>query len=261
MTSKVADHLRHYSGFSMAPTLVQVETPGTRSHTAPEGKQQARRLQHHPPPSSRVAFDAGCALVGHNQLLLENAVSSLASEARAAAELRAMAQWIMSNSAGALLEVRGCSLPGEVAPGQAEALSLARSHNTLEFLCNSCMVPGELCRVSNCQGSAFRGVELRVLRPIAICAFRVNSVDLEGVKPTLDAVTADLSGGSMRRLFLEVRFPGSHRMAQRRLAAVLGSLVKHGIPRKKFRGQVRPGLADECHFYAYEELPSSSRPC
>lgn len=259
MTTTATEQLRHYSGFSMAPTLVQLETPGMRPHTAPEGQHQARRFQHHPPPSSRVTFDAGCALIGHRQI--ENGVCGSASEAATAAQLRAMAQWILFNSAGTLLEVRGCSLPGEVAPSQAEALSLARSHNTLEFLCNSCMVPGERCRVSNCQGSAYRGVELRLLRPIAICAFQVNSLELEGVKPTLDAVTANLSGGSMQRLFLEVRFPSSHRMAQRRLAAVMGSLVNHGISRKSFRGQVRPGLADECHFYAYEELPSSSRPC
>lgn len=209
------------------------------------------------PPSCRIAFSAGSASLGkdrNGQYAKELAATSLIM-------LRAVSQWVAASPGQRLIEIRGCVQKGEVEGHQQESLGFARSQNTLDFLADECFVPAERCRLSNRLGDAYVGVEIRAMSRFDVAPgsyAKPDSLELKESQLALKAVASALggSGSDKKRLFVEVQYSSfSERMANRRLAALLQALIVHDISRRRFRGQVRAGLADEADFYVYDELP------
>lgn len=209
------------------------------------------------PPSCRIAFSAASALIGK-----EVAVASLAM-------LRTVSQWVANCHGQCLLEIRGCVQRREVLPNQQESLAFARSQRALDFLTDQCFVPAERCRLSNRLGDAYQGIEIRAMTrlDVALVSYaKPDSVELKENQAVLKAVATALgaegSGSDRKRLFVEVQYSSfSERMANRRLAALLQAFIVRDISRRRFRGQVRAGLADQADFYLYDELPPPPKTC
>eukprot|EP00931_Biecheleriopsis_adriatica_P055297 TRINITY_DN32655_c0_g1_i2.p1 TRINITY_DN32655_c0_g1~~TRINITY_DN32655_c0_g1_i2.p1 ORF type:complete len:441 (+),score=78.10 TRINITY_DN32655_c0_g1_i2:98-1420(+) len=235
-----------------------------RPSTAPEGLGSAlAACAMQQPPSMRVPFSAASAAVGPAR---GGQQEEEFAEARCA-QLRAVAHWVIA-SPSSLLEVRGCVYKGEVPESQQERLGLARGQSTLEFLTTVCLVPAERCRVSARIGEEYQGTEIRAMSRLAIDgSFKGDSLELQDQDAAVNEVVAKMKAvrgqraalESKTKLYIEVKYSASQRLAERRLAALLQPLLPRGIARRRFRGQVRAGLVDEAAFYAYDELPPPAK--
>eukprot|EP00931_Biecheleriopsis_adriatica_P073591 TRINITY_DN47848_c0_g1_i1.p1 TRINITY_DN47848_c0_g1~~TRINITY_DN47848_c0_g1_i1.p1 ORF type:complete len:386 (+),score=68.04 TRINITY_DN47848_c0_g1_i1:78-1235(+) len=206
----------------------------------------------------RVWFARGSACVGR-------AYKGQEAEELAAGRqtsLLAAAAWICSSLEGTcLLEVRGCSQKGEIPLRQQESLAKARCQKAVSFLTGQAGLPEESLRIAPAQlRDNFQGVELTGMRRIDVNGEFLNDESLLlSDENTLAAITRFLltqPSQEKNKLFFEVLYSkDSHRLAQRRKAALLAALSSSGRLRSQVAGGVRLADVNRVFFYTYEQLP------
>jgi len=214
------------------------------------------------PPAfgGRVWFARGSACVGRAYKGQE--AEELALNRQKA--LQAAADWVsMSPSGECLLELRGCTVRGEVPMARQESLAKTRCEKAMAFLTESGRVPLDSMRTAPVQLSdTFQGVEITGMRRLNVNGAFLSDGSLllsdENVLPAVTKFLALEAAREDRMLFFEVIYPeDGQRLAQRRKAALLAALGNSGKIRNKLAAGIRQGQQELVIFYTYEVLPAA----